>query len=68
LLGMWTKYYLDAKGLRLIREVPRDSTTVSYAGLSDGITFLSDPFEVETEITGPDHPAYRLLPIVPAKG
>jgi predicted acyl esterase len=49
----WTKYYLDAKGLRLSREVPRDTATVCYAGLSDGITFLSDPFEVETEITGP---------------
>lgn len=49
----WTKYYLNAKGLRLSREVPRDPTTVSYAGLSDGITFLSDPFDVETEITGP---------------
>ena len=50
----WTKFYLDAEGLRLTREAPRERlASVSYAGFSDGVTFLTDPFEEETEITGP---------------
>ena len=49
----WTKFYLDANGLRITREVPREAGSVSYAGFSDGVTFLTDPFEAETEITGP---------------
>jgi len=49
----WTKFYLDAEGLRLTRERPQKAGSVSYAGFSDGVTFLSDPLEEETEITGP---------------
>jgi predicted acyl esterase len=49
----WTRFYLDAKGLRLTREAPLESGSVSYAGFSDGVTFLTVPFEADTEITGP---------------
>jgi predicted acyl esterase len=49
----WTKFYLDAHGLRLTRKPPDATGSVTYAGFSDGVVFLSDPFEEETEITGP---------------
>ncbi len=32
---------------------PNSESSVSYAGLGDGITFLSEPLDLETEITGP---------------
>jgi predicted acyl esterase len=49
----WTKFYLDPAGHCLTREPPAAPGQVSYAGFGDGVTFLSDPFERETEITGP---------------
>ncbi len=49
----WTKFYLDAEELRLTTQPPEKAGSVSYGGLSDGITFLSEPLEAETEITGP---------------
>lgn len=48
----WTKFYLQP-GLTLETESNEDVGTVSYAGLGDGVTFLSKPFEKDTEITGP---------------
>ena len=48
----WTKFYLQP-GLTLETESNGKADTVSYAGLGDGVTFLSKPFEKETEITGP---------------
>ncbi len=48
----WTKFYLQP-GLTLETESNGEAGTVSYAGLGDGVTFLSQPFEKETEITGP---------------
>ena len=48
----WTKFYLQP-GLTLETESNGDGGTVSYAGLGDGITFLSEPFEKDTEIIGP---------------
>ena len=48
----WTKFYLQP-GLTLEPESKGEAGTVSYAGLGDGVTFLSAPFEKETEITGP---------------
>jgi uncharacterized protein len=32
---------------------PAEESAVTYAGLSDGVTFLTEPLEQETEITGP---------------
>jgi len=48
----WTKLYLDPAGHMLRPEVPK-SGSVSYPALGDGVTFMSAPFEEETEITGP---------------
>ncbi len=50
----WTKFYLDPEALSL-----KDGTTgqaegsVTYAGLGDGVTFMTAPLKQETEITGP---------------
>jgi len=49
----WTRLYLDAAGHALRREAPKASARASYAALGDGLTFVSEPFERETEITGP---------------
>ena len=49
----WTELYLDAAHLALSRSRPRSSGTVSYDGLGRGATFLTPPFEADTEITGP---------------
>lgn len=48
----WTKFFLQPD--LLLKTEPQEETgTVTYAGLGDGVTFLSEPFEMETEITGP---------------
>jgi hypothetical protein len=49
----WTKLYLDLADHALRPEVPKSGGSVSYAALGDGLTFMSAPFEEETEITGP---------------
>ncbi|MEC7760609.1 MAG: CocE/NonD family hydrolase [Pseudomonadota bacterium] len=51
----WTNFYLDARNMRLTTTPPEAESTVSYAGFGDGVTFLSDPFEETTEITGPSN-------------
>ncbi|MGY9004234.1 MAG: CocE/NonD family hydrolase, partial [Rhodospirillales bacterium] len=49
----WKKFYLHPEDQSL-RNVPSESTSsVTYAGLSDGVTFISPPMDDETEITGP---------------
>ncbi|HET7766350.1 MAG TPA: CocE/NonD family hydrolase [Burkholderiales bacterium] len=49
----WTKLYLDPADHTLRPEAPKPGGSVSYAALGDGLTFMSAPFEEETEITGP---------------
>jgi len=49
----WTKLYLDPAGHRLIRSAGVRAGRVRYAGLGDGVTFLTEPLAAETEITGP---------------
>jgi uncharacterized protein len=49
----WTKLHLRAAGHRLTPEPEGEGGAVSFAALSDGFTFLTDPLERETEITGP---------------
>lgn len=49
----WTKYYLTPEKLGLQTTTPKGSGKVTYGGLSDGLVFLSDPLEEETEVTGP---------------
>jgi predicted acyl esterase len=49
----WTKFYLAPQGLRLQPTPLTSEATVTYKGISDGLVFLSDPLEADTEITGP---------------
>jgi uncharacterized protein len=49
----WTKYHLDPAGHGLSRAPVRRPGRVTYAGLGDGVTFLTPPLRTETEITGP---------------
>jgi len=49
----WTKLYLHPDGFGLSDETPIAEGSLSYGGLGDGVTFLTDPLDEETEITGP---------------
>src|SRR5262249_2433621 len=53
----WTKFYLDPASGALARERgPKKATKGSqrkFEALGDGVTFLTEPFTQETEITGP---------------
>jgi predicted acyl esterase len=49
----WTRLFLDGESVSLSRTPPAEATTLAYDGLGPGVTFLTPPFEAETEITGP---------------
>jgi len=49
----WTKFYLHPDSHRLDWEPQSESDKITYAGLGDGLTFVSPPLAKETEITGP---------------
>ena len=49
----WTKLYLNPADQSLARAPAGRNATVRYAGLGDGVTFLTPPLPRETEITGP---------------
>jgi len=49
----WTRWYLDPRGHRLDPEPPGTAASIDFDAQGDGVTFLSAPFERETEITGP---------------
>ena len=49
----WTKLYLQPDGFGLSDESPAVDGSLKYGGLSDGVTFLTEPLADETEITGP---------------
>lgn len=49
----WTRLYLDLKADTLDQSVPGSTGTVSFEAQSNGLRFMSKPFESETEITGP---------------
>jgi len=49
----WTKFYLHPADMMLSATPQKESSSVSYGGLSEGVTFLSEPLEQDTEITGP---------------
>jgi predicted acyl esterase len=48
----WTRFYLDPAKQSLGLE-PCGGEPLSYRTDGDGVTFLTEPFEQETEITGP---------------
>ncbi len=50
---VWKKTYLDANDLSLHDQSQQPEGKVSYRGLGNGVTFLTEPLEHETEITGP---------------
>lgn len=49
----WTPYQLDASDTSLSLTKATSEHTLSYAATGDGITFMTPPFDVETEFTGP---------------
>ncbi|MED5579289.1 MAG: CocE/NonD family hydrolase [Nitrospinota bacterium] len=49
----WTKFYLDPVEHALSEEENNSNKKITYAGFSDGATFVTPPLEKETEITGP---------------
>jgi predicted acyl esterase len=49
----WTRFHLEPATRALTREAPRATGTLTYAGLGDGITFLTPPLSDATEICGP---------------
>ena len=49
----WTKFYLDPAGILGTNRSANRKTTLPFAAMGDGITFLTAPLERETEITGP---------------
>jgi len=49
----WTKFYLDGDNQGLLQEMTTNETSLSYKGLTDGLTFMSPPLKKEMEITGP---------------
>jgi len=55
----WTRLYLDPNTALLQPERAAGTTTLSFEAMGDGVTFLTAPFEADTEITGPS--AVKLL-------
>ncbi len=49
----WTEFFLDPGNMALLHESPGEVASLTYDALGDGLTFLSAPLAVETEITGP---------------
>jgi predicted acyl esterase len=49
----WTKFYLDPAHHALLPEAPEAEARTTYAGLGDGVTFMTPPLTHATEITGP---------------
>ena len=56
----WTRYYLDPANMALSTTPPATASTLSYATMGDGLTFLTPPLTEETEITGPSSLRLRL--------
>lgn len=48
----WTKFYLHPNR-QLSKNPPGESKTIDFEAMGEGLVFLTDPFEKETEITGP---------------
>src|SRR5262249_4677660 len=49
----WTKFYLQPADMTLSTTTQKAASAVTYGGFSEGVTFLSEPLEQDTEITGP---------------
>ncbi|MEW6451494.1 MAG: CocE/NonD family hydrolase [Pseudomonadota bacterium] len=49
----WTKFFLDPSDFSLSTKKQTKKASVTYKGLSDGVTFMTPPLKQDTEITGP---------------
>lgn len=49
----WTTLFLDANSMTMGTAEPGTDAKVSYDPTGRGVTFLLEPFETETELTGP---------------
>jgi hypothetical protein len=49
----WTRFYLDAHGMRLTQTAPASAAAIPYDAMGEGLTFSTPPLERETEVTGP---------------
>ena len=49
----WTRLYLDPAGLLAANKPASKKSVLRFEAMGDGLTFLTAPFEHETEITGP---------------
>jgi hypothetical protein len=49
----WIRFYLDPAGTLSAKIPANKKSTVRFAGMGDGVTFLTAPLEREIEITGP---------------
>ena len=56
----WTKLHLDPANMRLTEDAPASGQTISFDAAGDGLTFLSDPIQTETEVTGPSAAKMRI--------
>jgi hypothetical protein len=48
---LWTEYYLTEMGT--LRTRSGNTASVEYDALGEGVTFMTAPFDAETEMTGP---------------
>ena len=49
----WTKMFLNPADFSLSTKRPAKKSPVTYKGLGDGVTFMTEPLKRDTEITGP---------------
>ena len=49
----WTKFFIDPSDFSLSTKRQAKKASVTYKGLSDGVTFMTPPLKQDTEITGP---------------
>lgn len=56
----WTRLYLDFAGRYLSADPVPNAEPLSFDALGEGVTFLSAPFECDTEFTGPSAAGLRV--------
>ena len=49
----WTKFFLDPATFTMSTKRQAKKASVTYKGLGDGVTFMTEPLKRDTEITGP---------------
>jgi uncharacterized protein len=50
---LWTEFYLDIEQRKLTPKSAEDEQQESFEAMSDGLTFWTDSFDDDTELTGP---------------